>query len=642
MAVTGLALAQLHSMAVDYVKSGEPAEMDKSLRPRSWPTFMEKRVPKEATYRSQKALGIIYDKVHSVAFDPTYTGSFDQRILDKCVKDNELLRKARQIKTQYDTALRRIMGQREIATEFEIWSGFVLSRPRVGSGYKLQEDVGRDYGSIKLAFREMCQEAAGGATATHIDPFVAAMYKVTEEEVNVALHERRGATNIAGKIIAPKNIDAKSMPLVSFPWIFHEVLCRLAIGTGMEAPREMQPQEEKHARRGSLVDVGDEEQVAHLDDGRVVHRGEVLNLFDPIEDEDEELANLARSKVATLSESEPHVVDPKSETRSEAGSASSRCLPPDFKIKIRKRGPGEADIQARMMNQIQRNLAEMRLGKQPGWVAEGASDSATGSGKGNVVENERSSEASATKELKAEGVGNQRDGKERAEVTRNKQLIDLSFEGDNCMSFKVIENGKEDVKGKKAADLGCSDLDGARRVEGVSVDIEGKSTGVDGGKGNQAADKENRPNSSASGGLQKSNGTKTNGVPDVDGTDSEGKKKTQRVAAKSTAAAAKVRAESATGRPPKKGVQQSEAKGDVGTANEPRPPHLAGASTKPAGSRNKSVSGVPAKTSGAGGKGAKSHESRKSKGSQAKVPKKDLEKVVEVKEFNAVDLLLEL
>lgn len=635
--VVGLALAQLHSKAVDYVKSGEPAEMDKSLRPRSWPTFMEKRVPKEATYRSQKALGIIYDKVHSVAFDPTYTRSFDKRILDKCVKDNKLLRKARHIKTQYDTALRRIMGQREIATEFEIWSGFVLSRPRVGSGYKLQEDVGRDYGSIKLAFRAMCQEAAGGANTTHIDPFVAAMYKVTEEEVNIALHERRDATNIAGKIFPPRKTDAKSMPLISFPWIFHEVLCRLATGTGMEAPREKQPQGGKHARRGSLIDIDDEEQVARLNDGRVVHRGEVLNLFEPNDEEEEELANLARSEVATQLGSHTNVADTKSETRSEAGSNSSRWLPPEFKIKIATRDPGERDIQARMMNQIQKDLADMRLGKQPRQVSKEVSAvSAPMRAIGDVVEIEESSEASDTKKLSTGVVGKLRRGEGRTEANENNHLINSSFEGDNCMSFSVVENEREDVKGKKAVGGSCSDVVGASRDEEASADVEGTRTGVDGGKENKVAEKENRPNSSTSEGPQKGSGTKINGLTDGEVGNSKGKK-TQRATAKSTAAAVKVRAESATGKPYKKGVHQSEAKGDAKTTNkEPRPPHLTGAGTKPAGT-------VPTKAAGAGGKGAaKSHQRAKSKGSQAKAQKRDMEKIVEVRESNAVDLLLDL
>lgn len=643
MSVVGLALAQLHSKAVDYVKSGEPAEMDKSLRPRCWPTFMEKRVPKEATYRSQKALGIIYDKVHSVAFDPTYTGVFDKRILDKCVKDNELLKKARRIKTQYDTALRRIMGQREIATEFEIWSGFVLSRPRVGSGYKLQEDVGRDYGSINLTFRAMCQEAAGGATPTHIDPFVAAMYKVTEEEVNIALHERRGATNIAGKIFPPRKADTKSMPLISFPWIFHEVLCRLATGTGIEAPREKQSREEKSARRGSLIDAGDEEQVAHLDDGRIVHRGEVLNFFDPTEDDEKELANLARSEVATQFGSDTLAGDAKSETRSEAGSNASRWVPPEFKIKISKRDPGEPDIQARMMNQIQRDLAEMRLGKQPGRVSKGASVvSSPGRATGGAVESKRVLEDSAPKKPSTAVLGEQRDGKGRVEADQDNQLIDLSFQGDNCMSFRVGGSETEDVNGKKAVGRGYSDLDGAHRVEGASADIEGMGMDVGGDKGDNVPEKDNRLNSLVSVGRQKSDGgTKPNGLTDGEGANSN-EKKTQRATARDKASAAKFRAESATGKLPKKGAHQGEAKGNAGTTKEPRPPHLAGAGTKPAGSKNKSAGAAPAKTPSAGSKGVKSHQRAKSKGSQIKVQKRDMEKIVEVKETNAVDLLLDL
>lgn len=331
---------------------------------------MEKRVPKEATYRSQKALGIIYDKVHSVAFTPTYTNSFDKRILDKCVNDNEILKKARQIKTQYDTALRRVMGQREIATEFELWSGFVLSRPRNGSWYKLQEDIGREYGSIKMAFREMCQEAAGGATAPRIDAFVAAMYKVTEEEVNIALHMRRGTLNFGGKIVEPKAMDAKSMPLISFPWIFYEVLCRLATGTkGTEAFQEMKSEGKTPANRGRSMNSGEGDMETHLNDGRIVHRGEVLNLFEPTEEE-EELANSAPSAAATPAISDVPAgnysnLDTWSGVQSDLSKSFSTWV-----SKIQQRESGKPDAWTSMMSQIERDLADMSLGKQSKPIAE--------------------------------------------------------------------------------------------------------------------------------------------------------------------------------------------------------------------------------------------------------------------------------
>ncbi|PKS09207.1 hypothetical protein jhhlp_003821 [Lomentospora prolificans] len=236
---TCITLAKLHSKAVDYVKTGEPAEMERWLVPRRWPHFMEKRVRPEMIYRSRTALGVIYDAVCDVAFNPTYSQNFDQRVLVKAPKDEELLNKARQIKAQYDVSMRRILTQREIASEFEIWSGFVLSRPRVGSAYKVQEEVGRQYGSIKQKFRELCYQAAGGMSEGKIDNFVAAMYKVTEEEMKAALQERRSARNVVWNAAQRKEANLESKPLISFPWIFHEVLCRLAIGkTGTAGGRD--------------------------------------------------------------------------------------------------------------------------------------------------------------------------------------------------------------------------------------------------------------------------------------------------------------------------------------------------------------------------------------------------------------------
>ncbi|CAI4210839.1 unnamed protein product [Parascedosporium putredinis] len=182
-----ITLAKLHSKAVDYVKSGEPAEMDKSLIPRRWPHFMEKRVPRDMIYRSKRALGAIYDTICDVAFIPSYTHNFDKRILDKAPQDAELLEKARQIKAQYDVSMRRILSQREIATEFEVWSGFVLSKPRVGSAYKVQEEIGRQFGSVRQKFRELCYEAAGSSSGDGLKAFVAAIYKVTSDEAKAAL-----------------------------------------------------------------------------------------------------------------------------------------------------------------------------------------------------------------------------------------------------------------------------------------------------------------------------------------------------------------------------------------------------------------------------------------------------------------------
>ncbi|KAM3367925.1 hypothetical protein ACQJBY_016463 [Aegilops geniculata] len=53
-----LQLAALHSMAVDFAKTGAPAEMPRSLRPKEYPDFMERR--DKPTYISNGALGKLY------------------------------------------------------------------------------------------------------------------------------------------------------------------------------------------------------------------------------------------------------------------------------------------------------------------------------------------------------------------------------------------------------------------------------------------------------------------------------------------------------------------------------------------------------------------------------------------------------
>src|SRR5450432_754747 len=181
--------------------------MPKRLRPRMWPHFMEKKHrPKEQIYVSKKILGQLYDKVDSVNFIPQFESPFDVRILKACPLDDDILRTARQIKCKYDTAVRQIMNQLGIKTEFEVWSTFVLSSKRVGTDYKLQEDMAVITGALKDRFRKICIEAAGadgGNDFENLRPFVAAMYKVTEEETRIALGEC-GAKKIVGGIEVPK------------------------------------------------------------------------------------------------------------------------------------------------------------------------------------------------------------------------------------------------------------------------------------------------------------------------------------------------------------------------------------------------------------------------------------------------------
>jgi RNA-dependent RNA polymerase len=249
---------------------------------------MEKKYkPKEAIYHSECILGQLYDKVESVNFVPQYDQPFDKRILRAYKLDDGLLKTVRQIKTQYDTYMRRIMAQHEIKTEFEVWSTFVLSRPRVGSDYKLQEEIGRISEDLKAQFRLVCIEKAGGKDFAVLGPFVAGMYKVTKEEMDIALAECRATKIVSGREVPKRKMEPKSMPLITFPWLFEKELGRIA--TGIDTSDDFEDlgllpltlKGDGHSRKrqgGGEINFDD---FIQQEDGVIVHRGEELDLFRP-------------------------------------------------------------------------------------------------------------------------------------------------------------------------------------------------------------------------------------------------------------------------------------------------------------------------------------------------------------------------
>lgn len=276
---------------------------------------------KKPNYRSDSALGQIYDRIKIEEFHAAYEMPFDARILSRYQLEEDTLTKASEIKARYDIAMRRLMGQHEApVTEFGIWSGFILSRPRVGSDYKLQENVGRDMAALRERFRAECMEAVTGNDQTQgfasassmvntdkLDQFVAAMYTVTNNEVRAAARER--------SMPNPDGDDGSvgtQMPLISFPWLFHRELARVALGRGgdvrplqksvwrdqddsqqdlraavgfdgdaQQPLLDVQSKREGNAtERGEFSEDGEtDEDCVRTSSGQIVHRGQVLTLF---------------------------------------------------------------------------------------------------------------------------------------------------------------------------------------------------------------------------------------------------------------------------------------------------------------------------------------------------------------------------
>lgn len=239
-------LAQLHSDAVDYNKTGNPAILTRSLTPRMWPHFMEKKGA--YTYKSGRILGQLYDAVKRIDFVPSLEMPFDKRILDSPIKvSDEMIRCARELKDEYDAAMRRIMAQHEIKTEFEVWTTFVLSHSNTSKDYKFHEEIGAISAYLREGFRKQCYDKVGGRDFQQLAPLAAAMYRVTHEEMTLALEKYRKNNPKDEKSFHKPTPKMAELPLISFPWLLPHILGKIALGH-YELPVKMTVEETVDAR----------------------------------------------------------------------------------------------------------------------------------------------------------------------------------------------------------------------------------------------------------------------------------------------------------------------------------------------------------------------------------------------------------
>ena len=327
-------------MAVDYVKTGQPAHLNRDLKPRVWPHFMEKvRKKQHQIYTSKKVLGQLYDQVERVDFVPAFTAPFDLRILRAYTLDENILRSAREIKEEYDAHMRRIMAQQEINTEFEVWSTFVLQHSSTSNDFKYHEQIGEISMAIKDQFRLVCQKCAGGKDFEHMGPFAAAMYEVTAREVTEAVEECHRIQMVDGQSRSLREMRPSNMPLMSYPWLFPDVLGKIANSNTSEAvgtpfmrgdidsktaisPAETKAPQPKRGRVDSrTLDSGD-----YLRTSKgTTHPGELLELFGKSHESGErkgsaEAVNLSSSSISV----KPSYSSP--DTGAERGSSTNNRL----------------------------------------------------------------------------------------------------------------------------------------------------------------------------------------------------------------------------------------------------------------------------------------------------------------------------
>jgi RNA-dependent RNA polymerase len=218
-------------------------------------------------YHSKNILGQLYDMVERVDFRPENSKSFDERILQSQTPSAELLEAARKLKHEYEEALKRIMAQHDIKTEFEVWGAFVLAHNTERRDYSFAEEIGRLWLAMRDYYRKLCTEAAGGKDK--LAAFLVAMYTVTAESAS----------------------DPGSM--ISFPWLFDQELGEIAVGS--EAHRHTHAQAPpQERRRHTLKQLPTAEENVMTGAGELAV-GNVLELFGdaeivegPVFDEDQD------------------------------------------------------------------------------------------------------------------------------------------------------------------------------------------------------------------------------------------------------------------------------------------------------------------------------------------------------------------
>ncbi|KAK4437182.1 RNA-dependent RNA polymerase 2 [Sesamum alatum] len=159
-----LELATLHSMAVDFAKTGAPAEMPRTLKPREFPDFMERW--EKPMYVSRGALGKLYRAtiqfIHKTKPATNFSNkissdAFDRDLLVDGYED--FLETAESHKAQYLDKMETLLKYYGAESEVEILTGDLQKK----SAY-LQRD-NRRYGEVKdrivVSIKSLMKEVKG-------------------------------------------------------------------------------------------------------------------------------------------------------------------------------------------------------------------------------------------------------------------------------------------------------------------------------------------------------------------------------------------------------------------------------------------------------------------------------------------------
>lgn len=209
-----LQLANLHSMAVDFAKTGAPAEMPNFLKPKEFPDFMERG--EKSSYISNGVLGKLYRAIMSsssyqkklnLVVGVNWEEAYDVDLVVEGFED--FVGIAKNHKEMYCDKMTSLMNFYGAKTEEEILSGNLRNRSSylVRDNRKYTEMRERMVVSVKSLYKEAKGWFKGSCNQAHEKQKLAsAWYHVTYHPTYYYSHE------------------SSSLHCLGFPWIMGDVL----------------------------------------------------------------------------------------------------------------------------------------------------------------------------------------------------------------------------------------------------------------------------------------------------------------------------------------------------------------------------------------------------------------------------------
>ncbi|XP_050275545.1 probable RNA-dependent RNA polymerase 1 [Quercus robur] len=211
-------LAKLFSIAVDFPKTGVPAEIPHELHVKEYPDFMEK--PDKPTYISENAIGKLFREVKDITPNASYFKSFTAEVAMQSYDSDmevdgfeDFIDDAVYYKENYDYKLGNMMDYYGIKTEAEILSGNIM---RMGKSFTKR----RDAEAITMAVKSLRKEARAwfNEKGSDLDSEAEDVYAKASAWYHVTYHYSYWGTYNEGM-----NRDH----FLSFPWCVYDKLVHI-------------------------------------------------------------------------------------------------------------------------------------------------------------------------------------------------------------------------------------------------------------------------------------------------------------------------------------------------------------------------------------------------------------------------------